>query len=147
MHLLTDSDFCKGVVVTNPLITVDEHSFFSTSNTEPKVEKEVNKTDFPKPRESMIKILDHHRETIAVEGDKLGRTDAIQHTTLLEEGARPFFIPNYRLPISMRPIVHKLIEEMKADGVVVPSIQFSPNRGELLVPKKDGRWRLSNRLS
>ena len=44
----------------------------------------------------------------------------MQHTILLEDGAKAFFIPNYRLPISMRPSVDKLMEEMKQGGVVVP---------------------------
>ena len=87
----------------------------------------------------MVRLLNRHRDTVALSGDKLGRTSVIQHQVNLETGSKPFFIPNYRLPISQRPVVEELVQEMKRDGVVTPST--SPYNSPLfLVPKKDGTF-------
>ena len=60
---------------------------------------------------------------------------------MLEENHRPFFVPNYKIPIGQREIVNNLVQEMKDQGVVIPST--SPyNSPLLLVPKKDKSFRL-----
>ena len=115
LHLLTDTDLCKGIMVTNLLITVDEQSFFSRNNSEINMDIKVNRTEFPERKNNLLRILKKHKKAIALEGDNLGRIDAIQHTVLLEPGAKLFFILNYQLPLRMRPPVDKLIEEMKQD--------------------------------
>ena len=120
-------------------MTIGEHSF--TASTESSLESEVNRTDFPHHQKQLISILKKFRGTVAIKGDRLGRTDIIQHKIILEKEAKPFFIPNYRLPISTRATIDAMIEEMKAEGIVVPWL--SPyNSPLLLVPKKDGSWRL-----
>ena len=140
LELLAGMHFCKGIVVTNPIIPLEEHAFFSNGHTS-KLDEEVKEIDFPEHKNKLLKVLTKYREAIALEGDKLGRTDVIQHQIIMDDGAKPFYIPNYRLPISQRGVVDKLVEEMKADGVVVPS--KSPyNSPLLLIPKKDGSWRL-----
>ena len=139
LTLTTNSKFCKGIVVTNPLITIGEHTFSTYAASG--LETEVNETDFPEHCGELIKILRKFRETVAIKGDKLGRTDVLQHKIILEEGAKPFFIPNYRLPISTRATVDSIVEEMKSDGIVVPSNSLY-NSPLLLVPKKDSSWRL-----
>lgn len=67
--------------------------------------------------------------------------DALQHTVILKNGAKSFFMPNYRLPISKQNVVDQMIEEMKNDGIVLP-LKSPYNSPILLVPKKDGGWSL-----
>lgn len=141
LELHAGIEFCKGIVITNPLLTLSEKAFVSVADTRVKLEGEVNNTDFPHCRDRLLQILEKYRSVVAVTGDKLGRTDVLQHKIVIEDGARPFYIPNYKLPISQRPIVDEMVEEMKEDGVVIPS--KSPyNSPLLLVPKKDGTWRM-----
>ena len=96
LTLTTDSKFCKGIVATNLLITIDEHTFDTYAAS--RLETEVNEKDFPEHRNELISILRKFRETVAIKGDKFGRTDVLQHKSVLEEGSKPFFIPNYHLP-------------------------------------------------
>ena len=134
-----DSKFCRGVVVTSPLLTIGEHTFSTLASSG--LEEEVNKTDFPGNRSELLGILQEYRDTVAIKGDKLGRTNVLQHKILLTDDAKPFFIPNYRLPLSRRAAVEEIVKEMKEEGIMVPS--KSPyNSPLLLVPKKDGTWRL-----
>ena len=74
-------------------------------------------------------------------GDALGRTNVLKHSIVLEDGSKPFYVPNHRLPVGRRQAVDELIADMKRQGVVTDS--KSPyNSPMLLVPKKDGTWRL-----
>ena len=117
--------------MTNPLITISEHTF--TNCAASVLESEVNETEFPEHRKPLFKILKKFRK----QRDKLGRTDVLLHKIILNEGVKPISIPNYRLPISTRVTVDAMIEEMKADCIVLTS--NSPyNSLLLLVPKKDG---------
>ena len=78
----------------------------------------MNETDFLEHRNELICILKLFCEMVAIKGDKLGQTDVLQHKTVLEEGAKHFFIPNYRIPINIRATVNDIAEEMKADDTV-----------------------------
>ena len=98
LTLTTNQKFCHGILVTNPLVTIGEHSFIASMGSS--LESEVNETDFPEHKKQLINILKKFRETVAIKGDHLGRTDVIQHKIILEKDAKPFFIPNYRLAIS-----------------------------------------------
>ena len=139
MTLTADSKFCRGIVVTNPLITLGEHTFSTLASSG--LDDEVNMTDFPEHRSELLEVLKTFRDTVAIHGDKLGKTEVLQHKIILADEAKPFFIPNYRLPLSRRAAVDEIIKEMKEEGIVVPS--KSPyNSPLLLVPKKDGTWRL-----
>ena len=135
--------FCEGVILENGTLTLTEKAFacMSFTDTLDKLESELPQTDFPQYRSELVRLLNRHRDTVTLSGDKLGRTSVIQHQVNLETGSKPFFIPNYRLPISQRPVVEELVQAMKRDGVVTPST--SPyNSPLLLVPKKDGTFRL-----
>ena len=77
----------------------------------------------------------------ALQGESLGRTNVIKHSINLNSDAKQIYVPNYRLPVSRRDIVDTLISEMAQQGVIKESM--SPyNSPLLLVPKKDGTWRL-----
>ena len=134
--------FCFGIFLDHQTLSVNGDTFFSFASVEDEnLNKEINQIHFPEKRTDLINLLKEFREVVATTGDKLGRTNVIQHKILLEEGAKPFFIPNYKLPISQRQIVEDLIKDMKAEGIVRPS--NSPyNSPLLLVPKKDGSWRM-----
>ena len=45
LTLLTNQKFCRGILVTNPLVTIGEHSFIASN--ESRLENEINETDFP----------------------------------------------------------------------------------------------------
>ena len=134
-------NFCKGIVLDYKTLGVNGETFFSVTGNNVNIRDELNPTDFPERTDELIKILETYRDVVALKGEKLGRTQNIKHTIVLNSNAKPFFIPNYRLPISQRTIVDELITKMKEEGIVVPS--KSPyNSPMLLVPKKDGSFRL-----
>ena len=140
--LLPGEHFCHGILLNQPTLGVTERAFFSISSVDKsKLLKEIGQVQYSEYKNELVDLLLNYRDVIALEGDKLGRTDVIQHTITPVENARPFFIPNYKLPMSRREIIDKMIKEMKADDVVRPS--NSPyNSPLLLVPKKDGTWRM-----
>ena len=141
--ILTPGDhFCHGIILHNPTLGVTERTFYSISSVDKnKLNEEIGHVKYKECKDKLLELLLEYRDIIALEGDKLGRTDIIQHTITPKENARPFFIPNYKMPMSRREVIDKMIEEMKADGVVQPS--NSPyNSPLLLVPKKDGSWRM-----
>ena len=60
----------------------------------------MGNVDFTEGRQDLIELLKRYRGVVAVEGDKLGRTEVTQHKIVLEPNAKPFFIPNYKLHMS-----------------------------------------------
>ena len=142
IRLITGQTFCEGIVLDHPTMGVTEGTFCSISSVvEDKVEKEIGQIQYPEGKTKLMKLLTDYRNVIALEGDKLGRTTVAQHKILLEDNAKPFFIPNYKLPMSRREIIEEMISDMKADGIVKPS-ESPYNSPLLLVPKKDGSWRM-----
>lgn len=96
--------------------------------------------DLPRHREALKNLLNEFRDTIALPGEPLGRTDMIDHHITLLPGVTPIYVPAYRLPHSQRQLAEELVQEMLRLGVVEPS--KSPwNFPLVLVPKKDGTWR------
>ena len=86
-------------------------------------------------------MLNKHRKAVALTGEKLGRTDVIEHRINLIDNSKPVFVPNFRLPVSRRNIVECLIKDMESQGIIKESL--SPYSSPLLlVPKKDGTWRI-----
>ena len=89
--------------------------------------------------ESMVQLLTEYRDTVALSGEPLGRTDVLDHHITLYPGVSPIYVPAYRLPHSQREVADKLVQDMLRQGVVEPS--KSPwNFPLILVPKKDGTW-------
>ena len=133
---------CSGIILNNQMLDIKSEAFCClTSVEESMIETEIGDLQFPQGKEELLSILTKYRDVLAFDGDTLGRTDVVTHKIVLEENAKQFFIPNYRLPISQRQVVEEMIETMKKDGVVRPS--KSPyNSPLLLVPKKDGKWRM-----
>ena len=71
----------------------------------------------------------------------LERTNVIEHRINLIDNSKPAFVPNFRLPVSRRNIVESLTKSMENEGIIKKSL--SPcNLPLLLVPKKDGTWRI-----
>ena len=145
IHLMAGNILGKGQILGNRMLNIDEQTYLSfTGNKEDKnlqIIKELNKLDFPERSEQLVNLLEEFREVVAIKGDKLGRTSIVEHEIKIEPNAKSFFIPNYKLPISRREIINAKVEEMKRDDIVRES--NSPyNSPLLLVPKKDGDWRL-----
>ena len=133
---------CSGIILNTPTLEVKSEAFTTLVSVDAdKLEQEIGQIQISQGKGDLIKLLKEYRNVLAIEGDKLGRTDVVKHKIVLEENAQPFFIPNYRLPISQREKVEVMINDMKKDGIVRQS--NSPyNSPLLLVPKKDGSWRL-----
>ena len=142
VELLSGKIVCSGIILHTPTLEVKSEAFSSlVSVDEDSLEQEIGQLQFPQGRSKLMHLLKQYRNVLAIEGDKPGRTDVIEHRINLEENAQPFFIPNYRLPISQRKRVEEMIKEMKKENIVRPS--KSPyNSPLLLVPKKDGSWRM-----
>ena len=71
--------------------------------------------DFTEGVQELIELLKRYRGVVAVEGDKLGRTEVTQHKIVFEPNAKPFFIPNYKLPISRREAIADMIKKRKKE--------------------------------
>ena len=142
ISIVSGSTFCDVVILTVKPVTLSHEAltcdFDDNCLT---LDKELSSIDFPNVRNDLLTLLNKFRCTVALTGDKLGRTNVIEHEIVLQEGSKPFFVPNYRLPVGRREVVDDLISDMKEQGVVSES--KSPyNSPLLLVPKKDGSWRL-----
>ena len=133
---------CSGIILNTHTLEVKSEAFTSLVTVEEeKLEQEIGHVQFPQGQTKLMALLRKYRNVLAVQGDTLGRTEVVKHKIILEENAQPFFIPNYRLPISQRATVEEMIKDMKREGIVRPS--KSPyNSPLLLVPKKDGSWRM-----
>ena len=102
---------------------------------------ELGTVDSPENNHDLIRVLNKHRKAVALSGEKLGRTDVIEHRNNLIDNSKPAFVPNFRLPVSRKNIVESLIEDMESQGIIKESL-FPYNSPLLLVPKKDGTWRI-----
>ena len=140
--LIPGESFCLACVLENSTLSVNENVFTSLLDqaSSKSLEDELSSLDFPENKTDLIRILNKYRNTVALTGESLGRTNVIEHRINLVDNSKPTFVPNFRLPISRRNIVEILIEDMKNQGVIKESL--SPyNSPLLLVPKKDGTWR------
>ena len=142
INVYAGQTICSGIILDQKTMSVESEAFCCLTRVEEnQLEKEIGNLHFPQAKEALMNLLKEYRDVLAIEGDKLGRTDAVKHRIILEENAQPFFIPYYRLPFSQREKIEEMIKDMKRDGVVRPS--NSPyNSPLLLVPKKDGTWRM-----
>ena len=134
--------FCQGIVLECPTVEITERVFAISKEPDiDELEKEVGSVDYQYHKGELLRLLRNHRGVLATGVDKLGRIEIGKHHITLQGDEKQFFIPNYRLPISRREVIEKMVEEMKEDNIVRPS--SSPyNSPLLLVPKKDGTWRL-----
>ena len=139
--LFPGDSFCSACSAANS-VSVSEDIFMSLlGQHDGSLESQLNVVDFPEAKRELASLLQKHRKVVALKGEPLGRTQVLQHTINQTEDAKPVYIPNYRLPVSRRDIVESLISDMEQQGVIKESL--SPyNSPLLLVPKKDGSWRL-----
>ena len=111
--------FCEGILIEHPLIGITDSAFCAITEVEKDdLEGQLNHVNFPQAKNQLIALLKKYRNVIALSGEKLGGTSVDEHKVLLEPDARPFFIPNYRLPILRREVIEEMVKEMKADGIV-----------------------------
>ena len=98
-------------------------------------------SDFEEGKEQLLDLLLEFTDMIALKGDKLGITNVLSHSIVLEKGTKPIYIPAYRIPIKLKAEVENIVEEWEEEGVVERS--SSPfNFPLLVVPKKDGTHRV-----
>ena len=143
VKLSPGESFCSECILENSTFSVNESVFMSLSEqtNNSSLKKELGTVDFPENNHDLIRVLNKHRKPVALTGEKLGRTDVIEHRINLIDNSKPAFVPNFRLPVSRRNIVESLIKDMESQGIIKESL--SPyNSPLLLVPKKDGTWRI-----
>ncbi len=99
----------------------------------------VKVVDYPEHRPSLLSSLNKYRTVIALPGEPLGATSKAEHLIRLKSGAKPAYIPAYRLPHSQRQVVDEQIDDMLQQGVIQPS-KSQGNSLLFLVPKKDGQF-------
>ena len=71
--------------------------------------------------QKLVKLLRDFDDVIALPGDDLGFTDLIEHGIPLIPGARPSFVPAYRIPHKQRAEVDTAVDEMMKQGVIESS--------------------------
>ncbi|MEL6462700.1 MAG: RNase H-like domain-containing protein, partial [Cyanobacteria bacterium J06621_15] len=102
---------------------------------------QLNKTNYPEHTDKLIGLLNKFDNIIALEGDKLGITDKIEHHISVPMNAKPIFIPQYRIPHSQIEEIENEVQKMLDEGIVEPS--NTPWSFPLLcIPKKDGGFRI-----
>ncbi|XP_064120680.1 histidine-rich glycoprotein-like [Macrobrachium nipponense] len=93
--------------------------------------------DYSEHIEVVGELLAEFGDTVALQGDKLGLTNVLEHKVNLEKGTNPIYIPAYRIPFKTREQVEKEVNKWEEEGIIRPSV--SPyNLPLLAVPKKDG---------
>ena len=68
-------------------------------------------SDYVDSTEDLINLLCEFRGTVALSGDSLGRTDVLKHSIALQECSTPFYVPNYRLPVSRCQLADNFISD------------------------------------
>ncbi len=81
----------------------------------------VKVVDYPEHRPSLLSLLNKYPSVIALPGEPLGATSKAEQLILLKSGAKPAYIPAYRLPHSQRQVVDEHIDDMLQQGVIKPS--------------------------
>ena len=143
VRLSPGESFCSACILEISTLSVNESVFMSLSEqtNNNSLEKELGTVDFPENNPDLMRVLNKYRKAVALTGEKLGRTDVIEHRINLIDNSKPAFVPNFRLPVSRRNIVESLIKDMEDQGIIKELL--SPyNSPLLLVPKKDGTWRI-----
>ena len=149
MQLRKGTNICDVEVYSKPIVVDEIGSFANVGaimNTEimnerlDKFKEKSNNIDFSEARMSLMDLLVEFEDIIALPNDQLGCTNILKHTILLKD-KKPIYIPAYRIPEKHRQIVRKEVEDLLREGIVKPS--SSPyNFPLLVVPKKDGTWRV-----
>ena len=143
VRLSPGESFCSSPILENSTLSVNESVFTSLSEqtNNNSLEKELGTVDFPENNHDLITVLNKHRKAVALTGEKLGRTDVIEHRINLIDNSKPAFVPNFRLPVSRRNIVESLIKDMESQGIIKESL--SPLQFTLIISAKE-RWHLVN---
>ena len=116
-------------------VSADDFSQFSAS-----VSHSLCQPDYPEFQERLFQLLFTHSSAVALPGQPLGCTHLVEHKIELLPGARPLYIPAYRLPHSQREVANRKVQEMMDEGIIEPST--SPwNSPLFLVAKRDGDFR------
>lgn len=99
--------------------------------------------DFPN---QMKDICHGFPDVFHLEGDDLTLIENVEHEIDLIPGAAPIFVKQYRIPEGDKPELNRQLDELEAEGVIVPS--DSPwNFPLLLIPKKaDSQGNKQSRL-
>ena len=101
LTLYAGQNICYGILLENPLVNMKSEAFCCfTSVEEDKLENEIGQLQFPQCRMELLTLLKEFRDVLAIKGDRMGKRDVVNHKIILEENAQPFYIPNYKLPIS-----------------------------------------------
>ena len=91
--------------------------------------------------EMLLKVLAKNREAIALPGEALGKTDLIEMSLKLKEGAKPIALQPYRVPHSREAALKREIQDLIEKDIIEPTVS-SWSSPCLLLPKKNGSFRL-----
>ena len=94
-----------------------------------------------KVRECFQQLLYKYKDCFATEGAELGLAPNFECKIQLTDPKKPIYIPSYRLPAKHKEEVDRQVAEMLKQGVIETSKSLY-NFPILLVPKKEGSWRL-----
>lgn len=86
-------------------------------------------------RDELLKLCNKYADIFRKPGQHLSCTDAVKHVIPVSQDQLPINQRPYRLPEAQKPLVEQHIREMKANGIIRPSV--SPwNSPVVIVPKK-----------
>ena len=95
---------------------------------------------FSEGKEILSKLLNQFPDILPPKDRPLGRTHMVEHSITLEPGAKPVYIPAYKILHSRRQILEDEVRGMLQQGLIQPSI--SPwSAPMLLVPKRQHGFR------
>ena len=98
------------------------------------------KVGIPEAIPDLEDLLKRHSSILPTENGILGHAHSMSHSIHLQPGAKPIYIPAYRLPHSRKDVLTTITNDMLNQDIIEPST--SPwNSPILLVPKKDGSFR------
>ena len=148
LFLKKGTHLCDVEMYSNQILTVSEITNEQTvallsSNEADKnaVLKAMNKTDFPEATDRLVDLLTEFRSCIALDNEPLGCTHLLKHHINVPPNLQPIYVPAYRIPHALKSVVDESVDKMLKDKIITPS--DSPyNFPIILVPKKDGNWRL-----
>jgi hypothetical protein len=93
------------------------------------------KTDFPRQRPALLKLLTEFQDVFSAAGSDVGRASG-EPVVIRVKDPNPVNIRNYRTPLKLRDVLRKILDELLKAGVIERCKSSSYNSPCLLVPKK-----------
>ncbi len=72
---------------------------------------QVNVLDYPEAKPALLQLLAQYRQAFALPGEPLGVTTKVTHRIALQPGAKPSYVPSYRLPYNQRQVIQQKVDD------------------------------------